>query len=394
MIAIRRFFSGVVATARREVGRIATNGEYRAVVLWLPLGVILFFALFFSQEVVGALPVAVVDEDNSSLSRKMISMIDATPEVVVDDVVDMYDAEQRVLQGDVVGVVEIPDGFARNTLRGETAEVVYYDSGCNISANSLSAKGVQTAVTSFGVGVALQRAEMQGIASEMAMAQVMPIGFATYGLFNPWLNYAYYIAPCFLAMILIIASMLSTIYAVGTELRYGTSVEWLRSANGSLVGAVLGKLLPTTLALWLLSLVVGVLLFALYGAPMRGSWVMLVIGLVALIIAYQAVALFVVAVTASFRLSLSLGGGYSVLAFTFSGVTFPTIAMLSAVQPFTMLFPYTYFMRLYIDQAVRGSAWWLSMQDVAAMLLFCLLALLALGRLKRVVVTRKFWGRL
>ena len=373
---------------------MATNGEYRAVVLWLPLGVILFFALFFSQEVVGALPVAVVDEDNSSLSRKMISMIDATPEVVVDDVVDMYDAEQRVLQGDVVGVVEIPDGFARNTLRGETAEVVYYDSGCNISANSLSAKGVQTAVTSFGVGVALQRAEMQGVASEVAMAQVMPIGFATYGLFNPWLNYAYYIAPCFLAMILIIASMLSTIYAVGTELRYGTSVEWLRSANGSLVGAVLGKLLPTTLALWLLSLVVGVLLFALYGAPMRGSWAMLVIGLVALIIAYQAVALFVVAVTASFRLSLSLGGGYSVLAFTFSGVTFPTIAMLSAVQPFTMLFPYTYFMRLYIDQAVRGSAWWLSMQDVAAMLLFCLLALLALGRLKRVVVTRKFWGRL
>ena len=394
MIAIRRFFSGVVATARREVGRMATNGEYRAVVLWLPLGVILFFALFFSQEVVGTLPVAVVDEDNSSLSRKMISMIDATPEVDVAECADMFESKQRVLQGDVVGVVEIPDGFARNTLRGETAEVVYYDSGCNISANSLSAKGVQTAVTSFGVGVALQRAEMQGIASEMAMAQVMPIGFATYGLFNPWLNYAYYIAPCFLAMILIIASMLSTIYAVGTELRYGTSVEWLRSANGSLVGAVLGKLLPTTLALWLLSLVVGVLLFALYGAPMRGSWVMLVIGLVALIIAYQAVALFVVAVTASFRLSLSLGGGYSVLAFTFSGVTFPTIAMLSAVQPFTMLFPYTYFMRLYIDQAVRGSAWWLSMQDVAAMLLFCLLALLALGRLKRVVVTRKFWGRL
>ena len=127
---------------------------------------------------------------------------------------------------------------------------------------------------------------------------------------------------------------------------------------------------------------------------MRGSWVVLVAGIAALVVAYQSVALSIVALTASFRLSLSLGGGYSVLAFTFSGVTFPTMAMLSVVQPFTMLFPYTYFMQLYIDQAVRGSAWWLSMQDIAAMLLFCLLPLLVLSRLKKIFVTRKFWGRL
>lgn len=394
-MSVGRFFSGVVAVARREVRRIAESGEYRAVVLWLPLGVILFFAVFFSQEVVGTLPVAVVDGDNSSLSRKLVSMIRATPQTAyVEAVANIAEARQRLLQGDVVGVVEIPNGFARKILLDETAEVVYYDSGTNISTNSLSAKGVQTAVASFGVGIALQRVEMQGVVGTEAMAQVMPIGFSTYGLFNPWLNYAYYIAPCFFAMILIIASMLSTIYAVGTELRYSTSVEWLRSANGSLVGAVMGKLLPSTLALWLLVLVAGTLLFAIYGAPMQGSWVVLIVGAVALIVAYQAVALFVVALTASFRLSLSLGGGYSVLGFTFSGVTFPTMAMLSAVQPFTMLFPYTYFMRLYIDQAVRGSAWWLSMQDVAAMLMFCLLPLLVLGRLKRVAVTRKFWGRL
>ena len=103
------------------------------------------------------------------------------------------------------------------------------------------------------------------------MAQTIPIAFTTYGLFNPWLNYAYYVAPCFWAMILIIAAMLSTIYAVGTELRYGTSVEWLRSANNSLVAALVGKLAPTTLSLWLLASISGVLIFGLFGAPMQGS---------------------------------------------------------------------------------------------------------------------------
>lgn len=394
-MAVRRFWSGMVAVVKREVGRISSNGEYRTAILWLPLGVILFFAIFFSHEVVGALPVAVVDEDNSSLSRKLVAMLRTTPQIsLVEEVADMELARQSVLEGRAVGAVEIPDGFARNILSGESAEVVFYDSGANISTNALSAKGVHTAVTSFGVGVALQRAEMAGSMPDEAMTQVMPIGFSTYGLFNPWLNYAYYVAPCFLVMILIIAAMLSTIYAVGTELRYGTSVGWLRSANGSLVGAIFGKLIPATLIIVLLVTIVGVVMFGLYGAPMRGSWAVLIAGVAALVWAYQSVALFIVALTASFRLSLSLGGGYSVLAFTFSGVTFPTMAMLSAVQPFTMLFPYTYFMRLYIDQAVRGSAWWLSMQDIAAMLLFCLLPLLVLSRLKKIFVTRKFWGRL
>lgn len=394
-MSINGFWSGVSATARREMKRIITSREYRSVLIWLPLGAILFFALFFSQEVVGSLPVAVVDEDNSYLSRRLVSMLYATHETAcVEEVTGVAEAQSKLLAGDVVGAVEIPADFSEKLLSGATTAVKYYDSGTNISTASLSSKGVQTAVTSFGVGVALQRAEMEGAMPDEAMAQAMPIGFTTYALFNPWLNYAYYVAPCFWAMILVIATMLSTIYAVGTELRYGTSIEWLRSANGSLVGAIMGKLAPATLVLWLLALVVGVLIFGHFGAPMRGRWVVLAMGIVLLIMAYQAVALFVVALTASFRLSLSLGGGYSVLAFTFSGVTFPTMAMIGWVQPFTMLFPYTYFMRLYIDQAVRGSAWWLSMQDISAMLLFCLLPLIVLGRLKRVAVNRKFWGRL
>lgn len=372
-----------------------SSREYRSVVVWLPLGVILFFAVFFSQEVVGPLPVAVVDEDNSYLSRRLVSMLRATHETALaEEVFDIEQARSKLLAGEVVGVVEIPDNFSENILSGVTTSVKYYDSGTNISTASLSAKGVQTVVTSFGVGVALQRAEIEGAMSDEAMAQVMPIGFSTDALFNPWLNYAYYVGPCFWAMILIIASMLSTIYALGTELRHGTSAEWLRSANGSLVAGVMGKLAPATLLLWLLAAVVGELIFGVFGAPMQGSWATLVLGTLVLIVAYQAVALFVVALTASFRLSLSLGGGYSVLAFTFSGVTFPTMAMFSVVQPLTMLFPYTYFMRLYIDQAVRGSAWWLSMQDVAAMMLFWLLPLLALGRLNKVSINRKFWGRL
>ena len=392
---MRRFCVGAVGAVRREVLRLCACGEYRAVVWWLPLALILFFAIFFSHEVVGALPVAVVDEDESYLSRRLVSMLYASHNVAeIEEVPNFAEARERVLSGGVVGIVEIPKGFAQHILSGDSANVVYYDSDTNISTASLSAKGVQTAVTSFGVGVALQRAEIRGAMPDEAMAQAMPIAFSTYGMFNPWLNYAYYVGPCFWAMVLIISAMLSTIYAIGSELRYATSREWLASAKGSLLAALVGKLAPLTLVLWALSAVTAIVVFGIYDAPMRGAWWMVALGCAVLIVAYQAVAISVVALTASFRLSLSLGGGYSVLAFTFSGVTFPTMAMFSAIQPLTYLFPYTYFMQLYIDQAVRGVEWWYSLDKIAAMLLFCLLPLLLFGRLNRVLMNRKFWCRL
>ena len=346
-----RFLLGIVKSARREMGRISSNREYRMVVWWMPLIVILFFAVFFSHEVVGTLPVGVVDENDSYLSRRLVGMLRATHEVAdIHEFADMAEARAKLLSGEVVGVVEIPNDFAKDILSGVSTEVIYYDSGTNISTSSLSSKGVQTAVTTFGVGVALQRAEIAGAMPDEAMAQAMPIGFTTYALSNPWLNYAYYVAPCFCVLILVIATMLSTIYAVGTELRYNTTEEWMRSANGSFLGGLMGKLLPVTSLLWVLAVVIGALIFGVYGAPMRGSWWVLIAGVVALVVAYQVIAVFVVALTKSLRLSLSLGGGYAVLAFTFSGVTFPTMAMFEAVQPFTKLFPYTYFMELYIDQ--------------------------------------------
>ena len=95
-MTLKRFWSGVTASARREAGRIAINREYRWVMVWLPLAVILFFAVVFSQEVVGSLPVAVVDEDNSYLSRRLVSLLRASHEVAeVCEVADMAEARSK-----------------------------------------------------------------------------------------------------------------------------------------------------------------------------------------------------------------------------------------------------------------------------------------------------------
>ncbi len=391
---MQKFFEGIYAVLRRELSRISHDGVYLSTLVVLPAVTFVFFTLFFSKGVAENMPIALLDEDNTSLSRKLGNMVDATPAAEIKyEIQSIGEGERMVKSGEVYAVLQIPDGFERSILGGIQTHVEFYNSGTNISANSLLAKDVQTAVTTFGTGIDLQLLQSKGLSYRQAMAMAQPIRFTRHALFNPYLNYAYYIAPCFMAMMLMIFAILTTVYAVGSELKYSTAGLWLESGNGSISAALIGKLLPTSVAISLWAAVMYFIIFDLTGAPMNGSRVMLGCSTLVFILSYQCAGLFILSLTANMRLALSFGGGYSVLAFTFSGLTFPAMAMALPLQWFGHLFPFTFFMRIYVDQAMRGAPAAISLPDVAYMLIFCLLPLPTLRRMRKLCTTPRFWGK-
>ena len=109
---------------------------------------------------------------------------------------------------------------------------------------------------------------------------------------------------------------------------------------------------------------------------------------------YQAIAVFIVSLLSNLRLSLSIGGGYSVLAFTFSGLTFPMMAMYSWVQAFSKIFPFTFYTDIFIDQALRGAPVVDSLWDMGYIALFIVLPMLCLPRLRKICSDEKYWGRM
>ena len=105
-------------------------------------------------------------------------------------------------------------------------------------------------------------------------------------------------------------------------------------------------------------------------------------------------AVFIVSLLSNLRLSLSIGGGYSVLAFTFSGLTFPVMAMWPAMRYLSKLFPFTYYTDIFVDQMLRGAPVACSLPDMGYMSLFIVLPLLCLPRLRTICTEEKYWGRL
>ena len=161
----------------------------------------------------------------------------------------------------------------------------------------------------------------------------------------------------------------------------------------STAAALLGKILPVTAAFFLLSLAMFVIIFKVVGVPLNGSFALILLGTLLFTLSYQSISVLIVAVVANLRLSLSLGGGYSVLAFTFSGLTFPVMAMYPAMRALSKLFPFTYYTDLFVDQMLRGAPAVCSLPDLGALALFIVVPLLCLPRLRKVCTDEKFWGR-
>ncbi len=374
---------------------MAAQPIYQALVLYLPLLSFLFFVILFRVGIAENIPIVVVDNDRTPLSRKVIAMIDATPAAMVAfETGSSLKAQTLMRSGKASATVVIEDGFQRSILSGDNTRIGNYISGVNISANGQLSKDIGMAVATFSAGIGIEKLTANGIAPERALELIMPIRIEQHSLFNPFTNYGYYLAPSFMAMMLVIFTLCATIFTIGVELKNSTASEWLATANNSPLIAVIGKLAPITLIMTAMAIVMLIIMIEGIGVPMNGSLRMLLIGTILLIVAYESIGVMLIALLSDMRLALSLGGGYGVMAFTFSGLTFPIMAMYPTMQYASRLFPFTYYTQLLTDQSMRGASAADSIPELCYMTLFVLLIPATLPRIGHVCRKSKYWGRL
>lgn len=389
------FIQEVYQVIRREMKMFVTYRTFTALTLVLPMVALLYFVVLLDKGVAKDIPVAILDQDNTPLSRQLSRMIDAAPAPkVVYYVADMLEGEKLMKQGKIDAIVAIPRDLEKDIYGFRQANVVAYINGANATKSGLLQTDIQTVLLSFSSGVEMQTLISQGISEKQADDMMMPVFYEKHILFNPFINYAYYLLPVFLSMILLIFTLLTTIFTFGMEFKNGTAPDWMAAANGNILAAFIGKSLPYTVIFMLMNLFISILMFEFLGLPMQGSRTLILVANLVFVMAYQGIGVLIVALLANLRLSLSVGGGYSVLAFTFSGMTFPVLGMSTVIRGLTYFFPLTYYMEIIIDQAMRGAPAVYSLDKLGLMSLFILLPLPFLPRLKRLAGDPKYWGKM
>ncbi|WP_159523392.1 ABC transporter permease [Sunxiuqinia indica] len=384
----------IFAVILREVDRIAKNPAYRFLLFVGPLVGILLLFFIFHQGVAKKLPIAVVNQDNTSLSIKVSNALNASSDVAVVRIVDdMFQAEKLLKKGLVEAIVLLPKDLQKNVLQGVEAPVPVYINGTNVTVAGVVQRSVLTTLGTFSGGVQLKKLMLAGNTREQAMARVMPVNIQKHILFNPYSNYGYFLNSAMLYFTLFLFAFMSSVYTFGNELKRGTGLDLLESGNNSVRLAVVGKLFPYTIIFSGFAMFIAFLLFKVEGMPLKGSFLLLFVGQFITILAYQMLGLMFVAVTRNMRLSLSVGSAYIMMGITFSGLTFPIEGMPPLVRAVTAIFPFTWWEKLLISQALRGAPIREALPYICYILIFMLTGLASFGIYKRTLGDSTHWGK-
>lgn len=379
----------------REIDRMSGSTIYLFTTLIGPLISFVILLLIFSEGVPSHIPIGIVDMDNTSLSRKMSLWIDATPEAEIQvHTQNLQEAQEEMDKGHIQAIVLIPNGLEKEILKGNSESVQVYINNTNILSGGYLQKGIYKALATLSGGIKMQLLQKKGLSAKQAAARVQPIKMQQHVLFNPFGNYSYFLLSALLPLMVVVFTLLSNVFAVGIELREGTSHNWLKEANGSVIIAVTGKLLPYTILFSIILTVMNVIMFVQMGTPLQGSFFMIILGELTMLVTYQLIGVLLMALTANLRLSLSLASAYSMMALTFAGLTFPQMAMPGVAKFFSFLFPFTYWVRIFISQSFRGEPLVQAFVLLGAFIVFILLAVTSFPRLKRILKDEKYWGKI
>ena len=367
---------------RRELRRMTSRRIYLATCVVLPLFSLVFMATIFGNGQMENLPVGVVDADQTSLSRSIIRMVDATPELeVTKHYANETEARKAMQKKEIYGYLLIPSGIKT---------LCYYYHNAMLSVGGELHSTFETLLKQVSVTPIVTEAVGLGESQTNITSFLVPVAEEEMVSYNPNRNYAIYLSQPFFFVLLQVLLLLVTTYALGSESKFGTSDEWLESAHGSIGIAVMGKLLPYTILFVAIGILANVVFFNWMQMPLPCSiWTMN--GITILFIgATQALALILYSLLPVLSLIISVVSMIASLGATLSGVTFPVSFMDTPVYAVSYLFPVRHFMEtvqsiLYLEGSF--SDYW---TNLVILLIFMLLPVLLLPRLKQILSTHTY----
>ena len=368
---------------RRSLAQTAGKPIYWVGIFILPLFVFLLLTSLMEQGLPDKVPAGIVDRDGSAMSRQVTQTLGGMQMVDLRENPESFTrARHMVQEGKIYGFFMIPENFQADVLAGRSPEITFYTNMTYYVPASLLFKTFKATAVSTKAGVVVSLMDAVGADGDAAPL-LMPVNFVSRPIGNPWLNYAIYLCNSFIPCVLQLMILLVTCYSLGEEVKRYTSPHLLAMARGSILRAVTAKLLPQTLIWIVLALFMDAWLFNYNHFPMHGSWLWITLSEVMFVLACQGLALFFYSVLPNLRLSLSISALVGILSFSLAAFSFPVESMYGSLAIFSWILPTRYNFLIYIDQALNGidiyySRWW-----YVAYIIFMLLPLTMLWRLKR-----------
>jgi ABC-2 type transport system permease protein len=272
--------------------------------------------------------------------------------------------------------VTIPGDFTRRVVRGDHAQVLV-----EADASDPAATG--------GAVAALAGLPTQALAHDLTGALatrsqgLQPFEVVIHNRYNPEAITAYNIVPGLLGVILSMTLVMMTALSMTREAERGT-MESLLATPAQPLEVMAGKLAPYVGIGLIQTAIILILARFLFGVPMEGGWIGLIVGIALFIVGSLALGFLISTVARSELQAMQMSVFYIFPSILLSGFMFPFRGMPVWAQWIGQAIPVTHFLRVVRGALLKAQTLGDMWRELAALLAFVLVVTaLAMARYRR-----------
>ncbi|WP_157910271.1 ABC transporter permease [Petroclostridium xylanilyticum] len=179
--------------------------DFDVIVLLLgaPIFLTLLFGGIYVNPYIEDIPIAVLDEDNSSMSRMIIQQFDENDRFHVKYNVNSKEELHKLIDTKKVYMgLYLPHEFSKNVNTLRSAEVLVIVDGTNMIIGNNAYAAAAGIIQTISAGVQMKLLEAKGVMPQTAQAMAMVFNFNDRTLYDPRLTYMNYLILGFVAVFL------------------------------------------------------------------------------------------------------------------------------------------------------------------------------------------------
>ncbi|MCL6495211.1 MAG: ABC transporter permease [Ignavibacterium sp.] len=365
----------IINIAKNELTQIRNSRITVFLYSIFPLIIFLCFSIVYQNEIIREIPVAIIDEDNSDLSRTIIQYIESSPSMkIVSYYTTQDEMKEEFLKGEIHGAFYFPADLSNKIKSGKQTEVIMFINASNLLiSNSILNDGTKILKT-VNAGILLKKFKSNGMTEKQAMNLVNPIKVESNILYNSNYSYITYLIPGLTTFILMMIVMMGAVPIINHKLTETEFQNELKMTNNKIFPLLVGKSIPHLLFHFANALILVGIIFPLFHIFVKSSQFILIIYLFYFIVVSFSFGIMLSSLIPKRSFATEVALFILTPAFIYSGLTFPLWAMPQIHQMIAKLIPYTYFLSGFIKLYEMGTSIIYLKKEIIVLSIFLLIS--------------------
>lgn len=340
----------IIHIIKKEFQQFRRDPKMFGIVLIAPIIQLLFLGYAATMDL-NNVNLLVLDFDKSKQSNELINKFENSTFFSIHIYSNSYEELiDNLDKANILAAIVIPNNFSENIKKNRPAEIQAIFDGSDGNKASIAAGYITKLLTEYSSNLITDYRTKSGL----AINSIGQVKVETRTWYNPYLKTRYFMVPAIVGLLLSIITLILTSLAVVKEKEVGTLEQIIVTPIKS-YQLILGKLIPFIILGFISVILVILMMYVLFGIPIRGSVTFLLISSFFYILSTLGLGLFVSTISKTQQQAMMIAIFAILMPMVYlSGFAFPIENMPKILQYISYLIPLRYFVTIIRGVVLKG----------------------------------------